>query len=264
MKARPLPVLLAYLLCAVVAQADINTGLALHYDFETDTGVNVFDQSGAGNNGTVNGATWTSLAAVGGGAMSFDGNDWISAGNVLDIGGSVPVISASVWAKIDPGSFRVSALIDNFQASAPYTGWAVRMVDGTLRGNTIATYPQDAQTIGAIPITDNEWHHIVSIHEVGVDFLRTTLYVNNQFEGAETWTGTPGSTINATELWLGQKSPDGSNPLTGVLDDARVYTRALTQGDVAELYALGVIPEPSTLAFSMLFLGLGILRRRLR
>lgn len=263
-------IITAGLLSSSFALADINTGLALHYDFETDTGITVFDQSGLGNDGAVTGASWTSLAAVGNGAMSFDRDgDYIAAGDILNLDGATPTLTASAWVRMPSDLLNPEVdlwIIGNLDVPAPYTGWAMREWNNQLVGQIITDHGTDhgesAQALGTSPILDDMWHHVVSTFEMSSSRLFTEVYVDGLFQKSAEYLNPIGSTINTTQLWIGARHPDASMPFMGTMDDVRVYTRVLNAQEVGELYALGAIPEPSTLTFAALFLTLAFFRRR--
>jgi hypothetical protein len=78
-----------------ITQAVVNTLLELN--FEEGSGNTVLDTSGNGNNGSINGAVYTTASAVGSYALSFDGNDSVT---VPANGSLKPTnISVALWVK---------------------------------------------------------------------------------------------------------------------------------------------------------------------
>ncbi|WP_165367693.1 sialidase family protein, partial [Phytoactinopolyspora endophytica] len=108
------------------------------------------------------------------------------------------------WVRLEPGNNRVRALLD--------TG-------GTTRS---AVAPGD--------FADGEWHHVALTRSADA----VTLYVDGDV-AAET-DGLVGSTSSdaRTGLHIG-KRPDGANPLDGAADEVRLYDRALSADEVADL-----------------------------
>ncbi len=88
----------------------VKTGLVLelNFDDQTDPGK---DTSGQGNNGTLNGPTWTSSGKVGG-ALEFDGiDDYIDIGNYPSLN-ITDEISIEAWFKLNevkPGDFHIAS-----------------------------------------------------------------------------------------------------------------------------------------------------------
>jgi len=87
---------------------------------------------------------------------------------------------------------------------------------------------------------DGLWHHVVGLFN-GSNVL---LYVDG---GKETITGdaTTGPIVNtsAVDLVLGNYAA-AVNPFIGLIDDARIYNRALTATEIKKLYTLGAVQSP--------------------
>lgn len=85
----------------------------------------------------------------------------------------------------------------------------------------------------------NAWQHIVATWDGGVSGAGVRFYVN----GVETsYAFTDGSgvlTHNSTQPLLIGSREDFARTLDGKIDDARIYNRVLTAGEIAQLYKLG-------------------------
>jgi peptidoglycan hydrolase-like protein with peptidoglycan-binding domain len=202
------------------AAADITTGLTAHYEFDEGTGTAAADSSGNGNGGTLtNGPTWVS-GQVGDGALDFDGvDDFVVAGS--DFVGT-GADSVCLWIKPDALTHGVG-LVDNFARFSLFLLLSNR-VAFTGNGNNSANSEIDALVV-------DEWQHVCATRDA--DGL-ATLYVN----GAQS--GTPNSNSGTPTAGLGPVSvgarSDGEAAYAGLIDDVRVYSRALSAGDVIELY----------------------------
>src|SRR5262249_27114098 len=83
------------------------TGLVAAYSFDEASGTMVTDASGYGNNGTINGATWTTAGKFGG-ALAFNGaNNWITVNDApaLDLTRGM-TLEAWVYPTGGPGRWR--------------------------------------------------------------------------------------------------------------------------------------------------------------
>ncbi|MBC8133363.1 MAG: LamG domain-containing protein, partial [Deltaproteobacteria bacterium] len=95
---------------------------------------------------------------------------------------------------------------------------------------------------GPSTLTPNVWHHIVVVLPAGSPFT-VLLYI----DGVSVATNSA-MTLHAADLgattnnWLGRSQFSdsfGSNPcFNGLLDDFRVYKRALSQSEVSALFAV--------------------------
>ena len=80
------------------------------------------------------------------------------------------------------------------------------------------------------PATSATWKHIVAVYEAGA----MRLYADGQLVGSSTFSATMFG--YGTELRIGAY---GTRIFNGKIDDARVYTRALSQTEITDLYNAG-------------------------
>ncbi len=211
-------------------------GLALHYTFDQDEGSVVTDQSRSGYNGSVVGATYEAAGRFGG-AMRFDGNDHIDVGDVLDVDGSIPVLTASIWFKapVSSASEGYCLIGKNQDKYDPYTGWSLRhhLVPAA---DLIADYPQNGHAIVSTNLSDDTWHHIAGVFEVKTNALIAALYIDGVPVKTNQWTGNHAGTKTFAKLRLGNRDPHLTEPFVGLLDEARIYTRGLSPAEIHQLY----------------------------
>jgi len=80
----------------------VTDGLVAHYKMDSGSGSTAVDSAGS-NDGTINGATWSSSAKQGSHCLSFSGGDYVSTPvNISDYSGSGFTVCA--WAKPDENS----------------------------------------------------------------------------------------------------------------------------------------------------------------
>jgi hypothetical protein len=89
----------------------------------------------------------------------------------------------------------------------------------TYRVDTTTPYP-----------TDGTWVHLVGTY----DGSRMRIYVNGVEQASKAGPAAVGT--NALRLGIGAES-DGTRPLKGRIDGVRLYDRALSAAEVAQLYA---------------------------
>jgi hypothetical protein len=93
-----------------------------------------------------------------------------------------------------------------------------------------------AQGIFTDGILDTEWHHLVGVYN-GVDVrVYVDTVIGGTIEAMTAVTGTTGASLNIAEAdW------------NGLIDDVRIYNRALSQADITTLYNYtGGTPPPDT------------------
>lgn len=230
--------------------------LEAHWTFSEGTGTTTADATGNGHSGTLtNGAAFVAGLA----AIHFDGsdgeNDFIEIahadGLMLDEG------TVSLWFRLDalipdPANpendlglwSKDSSGLDN---GGHLSFWVEPTGEVTMRLQSVEGATPDNVTLISNPITVDEWHHMAG--SFGPGGMR--LVVNGIEVDSDPYTGgmgaTSGGTGNTEPLALGSLSrisePDGaitptSHPLQGDIADVRMYTRALTIEDIADLRGL--------------------------
>jgi hypothetical protein len=90
------------------------------------------------------------------------------------------------------------------------------------------------QVFGRNNVSDNKWHHLVGIRPGSVIATYEDGVVANQASGNS------GDTTNSVNLNIGQLTNAGSCCLyNGLIDDVRIYNRALSADEIKRLYNMG-------------------------
>ncbi len=222
-------------------------GLRLFYNFDTNESGIVTDLSGNGNTGTVFGATWTPNGKIGG-AYNFNGtNNYIQAADSdsLDIRGAFTV---SAWVKrtgTSPGAHAIVAKHDDGTSGRAYAIYVNNnYVQAQLSSSGGGGQLCEFRTTTAFALTN--WTHVVVLWD-GTPNAGEAIYVDGAaqqlFYYYQTFQGT--NIFNSSQpLRIGAKS-NGGWWFPGVIDEVRLYDRALTSGEVALLYA-GTGPNAAT------------------
>jgi len=208
-------------------------GLVAYWPLDEGSGTVTFDASGHGNSGTlVNGPQW-----IGGPSLDFDGeNDYVDVGT-LDVSGSALTLAAWIYsrdlANCVANDCRIlskttgTAESDHFfMLSTIESGANTRL---RFRLKTDGTTSTLIASSGNLP--ENTWVHAAAVYD-GADML---LYLNGAQVGS---TGKSGSlsTNSGVSVWIGGNPPEGSaRPWDGLLDEVRIYDRALSAGEIQAL-----------------------------
>ena len=216
---------------------DVNTtwstdGLVGWWKFDEGSGTIAYDSSGNGNDGDLtNGPTW--MDGKIGGALSFDGvDDYVEIENYYGIPGTNPR-TTSVWLK------------NNFQSSSkhrPFISWGSKStgkewklffdVEGKIKHNIWG-----GSVTGSTIVDSNRWIHVVSVLPIGAtNTLSMVLYLNGHLENLQIANGTF-NTGSDFPVRIGNDLH--FNIYKGLIDDVRIYDRALSAEEVQALYYLG-------------------------
>ena len=211
------------------------------FDGQDMNATKALDRSGQGNNGTLtNGPTRT--AGKIGQALSFDGvDDRVSLGNPasLQITGS---LSIAAWIKADAfpngddnhilsksgssGSvgYKFSATIDNGVEQV----YMVVSGDGT----------NFAQRYTATTITTGRWYHVVGVYNAAAQTI--DVYVDGTLNNGILSGTVPSSVFNTSDpAYIGVYNGSFARLFDGLIDDVRIYNRALSPEEIHRLYKIG-------------------------
>jgi len=175
-----------------------------------------------GNNGRlVNGPEW--VEGKRGGALKFNGNQYVSLGKIFQ--GSYKEISIACWIKYRGSGWQVivaRSVWDNPDGIGLYTdGGSV----------TFGHYPENVRSNANVQ--DNRWHHVVgTIRQSGSDYVYS-IYVDGKLDN--TLTNSMGLAATSNGWDIGERY-DGIQSYRGLIDDVRIFDRALTPAEVRKLY----------------------------
>ncbi|MEM7454635.1 MAG: LamG-like jellyroll fold domain-containing protein, partial [Planctomycetota bacterium] len=214
---------------------DISSNLVAHYEFEEGSGTTAGDSTANSNDGTlINSPTWSTDAAVGSHSLDFTNDSGGSSvvrvldNAALDFG--TGDFTASFWyqtTQLPPGEATVVGwegfAPDGFDLYTDNFGDINFRVEGT-SGNMVDW--------AATPL-DGNWHLITATRS-GSTF---SIYIDGVFQVSDT--SSVGSVNFASNLMFGAAGDSSSQEFDGLIDDVRIYNRALTTGDIGELFALG-------------------------
>lgn len=209
----------------VVQLASIPDSGVSRWRFEQDA-----TDSWGTNDGNVNGASFDSDSAVNEYAASFDGSD-----DSID----VPWDSSLANGQFSFGAWvKAPSQSDNdvicMESTGPWlkisTNGGTALVTTTIDSNT-------SDTSGSATAFDDSYHHVFVTFN-GSDVV---LYVDGSEDLTESKSGSQEYT--SEDMSIGRRAPDGrgGNELNGLVDDVRVYSRALSSTEVDNLYNTGSI-----------------------
>ena len=208
---------------ATISSTPPPAGLVLALSFDEGSGTTVTDLSGNGNNGTLNGPAWSTSGKFGN-ALSFDGvNDWVTVAdsNSLDLttgmtleGWFLPTALGNDWRT---GIFKEQA--GNYAWGLyPHTGTNKSSVNGIIGG-----VDRDLRSSSAIPL--NAWSHVAGTY----DGATLRLFVNGTLAASQAVSGNLTTSTGAMRIGGNSIWPEW---FTGLIDEIRVYNRALSATEI--------------------------------
>ena len=211
-------------------------GLVLSLGFDEESGLTALDASGGSRNGTIRGAL--RVAGHSGGALQFDGvDDWVT---VSDAAALDLTSGMTLEAWVNP--------------AAPMSGWdtivlkergAGDMAYG-LYANDGAPAPAGYVNVGgshtsvpgAAAVAPGAWTHLATTY----DGATLRIYVNGTLASSRPRTGN--IVVSGGAVRIGGNNAWPGEFFAGLIDDVRIYNRALTALEIEADMGGGVVPPP--------------------
>jgi len=206
-------------------------GLVGHWSFEEDSGSTVIDSSGQGNDGTIYGATRVNSLPGLGKAMSFYGvGDYVEVPNSASLNFGTGPMTIALWAKGGFAGYPLLAKTIDTTGYAIQTDW--HDADPSNYSGGYYWYPATAgnELIGPAAIVGDltAWHHIVVTRSDG----NGSIYIDGDLKTSGTFTMS--SSDNTVPLKMGYDPNWGD--YNGLIDEIRIYNRALSSDEVKAIY----------------------------
>jgi hypothetical protein len=208
---------------------DLTSGLVAFYKFDETSGTTAADSSGNNHTATLAGGA-TFSAGLQNNAVTLSGNSqYVSLPTGILSG--LSTISITAWVKLTMSPqwnriFDFGSDTTTYMFLTPNSGTTLRFSITT--GGATAE-----QQINATSLPTGTWEHVALTLSGGTG----VLYVQGaQVAQSTTLTLNPGSLGNTTHNWLGHSEFPVDPYLNGQLDNVRIYSRALSAGEVDALY----------------------------
>ena len=210
--------------------ADITTGLIAHWPFDGDAQ----DASGNGNHGApnVNMVLCPDRFGNPDSAYDFNGtNSWIHVPNSASLASPSTQVTMTAWIN-NEGWSLVGQTYNPILVKATSTTNAFMYRIIVTQGGLSAAVNSWNTGYGSSYIFDfDQWYFVASVYDAGT--------VSNYLNGALLDSGPAGAsamTQDTRDMYIGACTPGILEVFNGKLDDIRIYDRALTPEDIAELY----------------------------
>jgi uncharacterized repeat protein (TIGR01451 family) len=210
-------------------------GLVGYWAFDEASGSVAIDGSGLGNNGNIINAT--RVPGESGGALSFNGNAYVDLGNnaSMNFSGAVTI---SAW--INPQSVvAANDILSHGYSASPIQAVFMHIYQGRYEVGSQINNGTAFVAAAAVPAGDiGTFVHLAGVY----DGSTWTLY-RNGVAVATTPSGAVSTTVNAN--WaIGARGGGGSQLFNGVIDEVRLYQRALSAAEIGLLAGQTITPGP--------------------
>jgi hypothetical protein len=201
-------------------------GLVAYWSFDEGSGNIAYDSSGNGNHGTIYGAKWTNGKS--GTGLSFDGVDdyvFVSDSDSLDISKAITLMAWVFPRARQAVSDRDGIVI---KGSAYYltitpSGYVAVHFYGLAN---------PGYHVGTIVVPLKQWSLIATTYDSTTGKIR--IYVNNALDKEISTSGIISTT--AYQLAIGSEWKGDSRFFNGLIDEVRIYNRALSEEEIRYHY----------------------------
>jgi|GEM_PF-787108 len=213
-------------------------GLVAEWKFDEGSGTTAVDSSGNNNNGTINGAAWTS-AGISGNALQFDGiNDYVAVPISSSLDSPSGAVTISMWVKLDA-----------LPSSDPYVLWRYG-TSGTAipgmksfgevfsNGSICAGVTSNGGTTyigGALfsttKVSASTWYLVTLTYNSALSSQNVKLYVNGVQESSAN--GNDSLVAMDGYFWIARNG-NAASPcyVDGTIDEVRIYNRAQSASEI--------------------------------
>lgn len=210
------------------------TGPVMALGFDEGTGTTAGDSSGRGNAGTISGATWAATGKFGK-ALTFNGTtNWVTVPDAaaLDL---TTAMTVEAWVKPTTVAGWSTVLMKEDLSDLAY---------GLYAGSTGASRPNgwfgQQGIYGPAAISTTAWTHLALVK----DATTLRLYVNGTL--VATTPSTLSAPVTARSLRIGGNAVWPGEFFKGLIDEVRVYGRALTAAEVVKDRDTAIGPASGT------------------
>jgi hypothetical protein len=210
-------------------------GLVGFWKFEEGIGNITGDFSGGGNTAFVfnDGASWGAGRLAGG--LFLDGvDDYVIVPASFGLESTTNAVTVCAWVRIESnGQWQAIArkVLQEGSHEFPYSAYDLIVEDaGSLRPRMAVSRDDGSREVvyGTTALSYGQWYHLAGVF----DGSAVRIYVNGAQEGSTPFTGTLVQT--GQPLLIGRNGA-GGDTFKGVVDEFRVYNRALTGVEIQGL-----------------------------
>lgn len=180
-------------------------------------------------------------------AASLTNGAWLGAGMGINFE-RYHTFSVSAWIKGGP---QDSAVVGDMVQSEEFQGWELHVgtdVNGANNQSVtvwlIHDYPADAiQVNAAVPVLDNQWHHVAFTYDGSATAAGVTIYVDGVAVPGSAGLDSLGDNIAngvQSQLNIGTRMSGAAHNFTGSIDEVAIFNSTLSAADMASVFSTGV------------------------
>lgn len=208
------------------------------YRFEEGSGIIALDSSSNNNDLDIVGATYNdSFAgsnATGDFSLVFDGTNYITGGNIFNIGGVTANATLTAW--FNTTSTARQSIVSKKTTSASQQGFIL----GTENGNVFVELR--ARTANRIDVStvptynDGQWHHVLITYNGTTQASGVQIFIDTVLQNITVTTDTlTDSFENTQEFNIGASNDGDAEHFTGQIDEVALFNVVLNFTEILEV-----------------------------
>ncbi|VGO21256.1 alpha-L-fucosidase [Pontiella sulfatireligans] len=225
-------------------RVDLADGLVLSFEFNEVSGSKVEDASGLGNHGKVNGAQWIREGRIGG-AYRFEQKRRTQSIRVTDSDSlDCSSVTVAAWIKTDDVGSGWTRIVDKDWLNGYSFSMGGSLEEGKpdrerWHGRSIFEFSNKRWIGTKGKVADGNWHHLAATYGDGA----ARFYVDGRLDTEKKVKNRAPVKTNDLDLMIGNCHPSHEkepqpNAFDGIIDEVRVYNRALSPAEVSALFRL--------------------------
>ncbi len=230
--------IIAFLAIATgVVRADIQAGLVSYFQLDEESGTMAADSSGNGHDGTVYGQAVEWVPGHFGGGLSLATTEDEAGVQFPTTGMSVAAGTVSVWGYLNEPQAGRTRYFFGHTTRPPYADRIQIYMNSGANTLSLGLGDTHARQTDIVPLATKKWHHVVLTWNNG----NYVVYVNGAKVGEGTYTGL--TALDPVASISDDSNPDEHEAFDGVLDEARIYSRAISADEVKQLFQIPASPR---------------------
>lgn len=209
-------------------QAQTTAGLAAWWSFDQGGGVVISDDSGHGNQGLLIGHFgWRSGRQAS--ALEFRARDYLDGGALPGFNTQQMTLAAFLWVDHADANMWIAA-----KGLASQSFWGLQVLDdGRLRFSAFwrDSFTREGHWESTRRVTPHQWTHVA----VSYDGARLVFYIDGQGESVNAQFGFNLGSVLDEPLLLGADDTREGDYFDGLMDELRLYNRALSADEIRGL-----------------------------
>jgi len=235
-----------------ISRPVLNTGLVGYWDFQEGKGSYAYDKSGNGFIGALNNMATSSNGGWTDGkigeALEFDGtDDYVEINNEPELSISSN-FTVAAWVRADDLETTNTTLWNTIIAkgddgeTADVNHNYILAYNGNAAFGTVNRWVlsledsagTNCNAVSSAAASTGQWYHVAGVFDDSANLVK--IFVNGRLQGQATCALTPN--INVRPIQIGDDEHTDGIPWNGKIDEARIYNRALSDGEIERLYKI--------------------------